>query len=58
MSLTGTDGVRRTAGWTFIVGALSFAAAATILSSSFDWPDILREPSSVVLPEFVDGELG
>lgn len=55
MTHSDTDGVRRTAGWTFIVGALSFAAAATILSSSFDWPDILREPPSVVLPEFVDG---
>lgn len=58
MTLAETDGVRRAAGWTFIVGALSFAAAATILSSSFDWPDILREPPSVVLPEFVDGGTG
>ena len=26
-----------------------------MLSSSFDWPDILREPASVVLPEYADG---
>jgi hypothetical protein len=58
MTLAETDGARRAAGWTFLVGALSFAAAATILSSSFDWPDILREPPSVVLPEFVDGGTG
>jgi hypothetical protein len=28
----------------FLVGALAFATAATILSGTFDWPDILREP--------------
>ena len=45
----------RTTGWLFIVGALAFAAAATVLSSTFDWPDILREPADVVLPSFADG---
>ena len=39
----------------FVVGALAFAAAATVLSATFDWPDILREPASVVLPAFVAG---
>ena len=34
---------------------LAFAAAATVLSSTFDWPDILREPADVVLPAFVAG---
>ena len=38
-----------------MVGALAFGAAATVLSSTFNWPDILREPASVVLPAFVDG---
>jgi hypothetical protein len=33
----------------------TFAVAATILSSTFNWPDILREPPDVVLPEFVAG---
>ena len=28
-----------------MVGAVAFAAAATVLSSTFDWPDILREPA-------------
>jgi hypothetical protein len=33
-----------------LVGApLAFAAATTVLSSTFDWPDILREPAAVVL---------
>jgi hypothetical protein len=36
-------------------GALAFAGAATMLSSTFDWPDILREPADVVLPAFVAG---
>jgi hypothetical protein len=48
-------GLRRTTGGLFVVGALAFAAAATVLSSTFDWPDILREPTDVVLPAFVAG---
>jgi hypothetical protein len=50
-----SDGLRRTTGALFVIGALTFAAAATTLSSTFDWPDILREPADVVLPAFVDG---
>jgi Domain of unknown function (DUF4386) len=46
---------RRTTGGLFVVGALAFAAAATVLSSTFDWPDVLREPTDVVLPAFVAG---
>jgi hypothetical protein len=42
-------------GWLFVVGAVAFAVAATVLSSTFEWPDILREPPEVVLPAFVDG---
>ena len=48
-------GLRRATGLLFVVGALTFGAAATVLSSTFDWPDILREPADVVLPEFVEG---
>ena len=46
---------RRTTGWLLIISALSFAAAATVLSSTFEWPDILREPAAIVLPSYVDG---
>ncbi|MGY1696787.1 DUF4386 domain-containing protein [Geodermatophilus sp. SYSU D00814] len=49
------NGVRRTTGSLFLGGALAFAAAATALSSTFEWPDILREPAHVVLPAFVAG---
>jgi hypothetical protein len=49
------DGSRRVAGLLFIVGAAAFAVAATVLSMTFDWPDILREPADVVLPAFVAG---
>src|SRR5688572_32140301 len=49
---------RRTTGGLFVVGAVAFAGAATVLSSTFDWPDILREPADVVLPSFVDGGTG
>ena len=49
------DGLRRVTGLLFVVGAVVFAVAATVLSSTFDWPDILREPADVVLPAFVAG---
>jgi Domain of unknown function (DUF4386) len=49
------DGLRRVTGALFVVGAVAFAAAATVLSSTFDWPDILREPAGVVLPAFAAG---
>jgi hypothetical protein len=49
------NGLRRTTGALFLGGALTFGAAATVLSSTFEWPDILREPADVVLPAFVAG---
>jgi hypothetical protein len=56
MTAAPTDqGFRRTSGVLFVVGALAFAGAATVLSSTFDWPDVLREPADVVLPAFVAG---
>jgi hypothetical protein len=47
--------LRKATGALFTVSALTFAAAATTLSGTFDWPDILREPASVVLPAFAAG---
>src|SRR3954454_21620923 len=57
---TATTGqaIRRTTGGLFVVGAVAFGAAATVLSSTFDWPDILREPATVVLPAVVAGGTG
>jgi hypothetical protein len=52
---TETGRLRRTTGGLFVTGVLAFAAVATVLSSTFDWPDILREPADVVLPAFVAG---
>lgn len=57
-STTARRGLRRTTAGLFVAGALAFAAAATVLSSTFDWPDILREPSGTVLPAFADGGTG
>lgn len=54
-SAVASTGLRRTTGGLFLLGAVAFAAAATVLSSTFDWPDILREPGSVVLPAFAAG---
>jgi len=47
--------LRRVTGALLAVGAVAFGAAASVLSSTFDWPDILREPASVVLPEYAAG---
>jgi hypothetical protein len=47
--------LRRTTGALFLIGALAFATAATFLSATFDWPDILREPADVVLTRFAAG---
>jgi Domain of unknown function (DUF4386) len=49
------DGLRRVTGWLLVGGAAAFAVAAAALSSTFGWPDILREPPGVVLPAFVAG---
>ncbi len=50
--------LRRVTGGLFLLGALAFAVAATVLSSTFNWPDILREPPEVVLPAFQAGGPG
>src|SRR5215213_715260 len=47
--------VRRITGVLFLISAIAFATAATILSATFDWPDILREPADVVLTTFAAG---
>jgi hypothetical protein len=57
-TIISSRGLRRTTGGLFVGGALSFAGAATVLSSTFDWPDVLREPADVVLPAFVAGGTG
>jgi hypothetical protein len=45
-------------GWLFVTAAVSFAVASSLLSATFDWPDILREPAPVVLESFHDGGTG
>jgi hypothetical protein len=47
--------MRRTTGVLFVVAAVSFAVAASVLSATFDWPDILREPAGKVLTEYAEG---
>ena len=55
MGTTTAHGLRWTTGGVLVVGAVGFAVSATVLSSTFDWPDILREPADVVLPAFAAG---
>ena len=47
--------IRRTTGLFFIVAAVSFAGASSVLSATFDWPGILREPAPTVLTQFTAG---
>jgi hypothetical protein len=53
---TSSSTLRRTTGALFVVGAVAFAVAATVLSATFDWPDVLRRPAAEVLPAFADGD--
>lgn len=56
MSVThGARVLHRATGGLLLLGAVSFAVAATVLSERFEWPDILREPPDVVLPAFDAG---
>lgn len=48
----------RLTGFLFLLATLTFLVAATVLSATFDWPDILREPPDVVLPAYVAGGTG
>lgn len=47
--------LRRLTGWLFILAAVSFGIASTTLSSTFEWPDILREDADTVLTKFDEG---
>jgi hypothetical protein len=51
---TGTS-LRRGTGGLLVMAAVAFAGAATMLSATFNWPDILREPAGVVLPAVAAG---
>lgn len=55
VSVEEPSALRRWTGALFTAAALTFGTCATILSSTFDWPDILREEASVVIPAFIDG---
>jgi len=50
-----SSGLRRVTGALFAVGAIAFGISASVLSATFDWPDILRESADVVLPAFAAG---
>ncbi|MHA7224281.1 DUF4386 domain-containing protein [Arthrobacter sp. RHLT1-20] len=55
MKNTPSTRLRFVTGGLFLLSALTFAAAATALSVTFNWPDVLREPADVVLPAFAAG---
>jgi hypothetical protein len=47
--------LQKLTGVLFILSAVGFAITSTVLSSTFNWPDILREPPDTVLTQFQDG---
>ena len=47
--------ITRVTGALLVAASVAFAVAASVLSASFNWPDILREPASVVLPAYAAG---
>jgi hypothetical protein len=47
--------LRRITGALFVVAVIAFGTAASVLSATFDWPDILREPAATVLAGFAAG---
>jgi hypothetical protein len=47
--------LRRITGVLLIVAVIAFASAASVLSATFDWPDVLREPAATVLAKFAAG---
>lgn len=47
--------LRQTTGALFILAVVAFGIAATVLSMSFEWPDILREEPNYILTKFQDG---
>ncbi len=53
--MTGAFTLRQTTGLLFILAAVAFGIAATVLSMSFEWPDILREEPAYVLTKYRDG---
>ncbi|MEU4426037.1 DUF4386 domain-containing protein [Actinoplanes sp. NPDC024001] len=50
--------LQRVTGWLFVAATAAFTAAAGVLSATFDWPDILREPAPVVLAAVHGGGAG
>ncbi|MBW6438423.1 DUF4386 domain-containing protein [Actinoplanes hulinensis] len=48
-------GVQNWTGVLLLASAAGFTVASSVLSATFDWPDILREPAPVVLASFHAG---
>jgi hypothetical protein len=53
--MNGEFNLRQTTGLLFILAAVAFGIAATVLSMSFEWPDILREDPAYVLTKYQEG---
>jgi Domain of unknown function (DUF4386) len=54
-SRAGGSRLGRVTGALYVASAVTFAGSASVLSSTFNWPDILRQPAGVMLPAFAAG---
>jgi Domain of unknown function (DUF4386) len=50
-----SSSTRKLTGWLFVISVIAFFVTSTVLSSTFEWPDILREDADTVLTKFEDG---
>lgn len=50
-----TSSLRRLTGALFVINVVAFLITSSILSASFEWPDILRESPDVVLTKYHEG---
>jgi hypothetical protein len=48
----------RVTGSLFVIAVVAFLVTSTMLSSSFEWPDILRRPPGEVLTRYHEGAPG
>jgi len=53
--VTNTFTIRQITGALVIIGSGSFRHRGTVLSMSFEWPDILRQDLDYILSKFEDG---
>ncbi len=50
-----TASLRKLTGTLFVIAVVAFLVTSTMLSMSFEWPDILRKDAATVLTKYHEG---